>query len=372
MISLASIFVCFTLGLLSWQLLPYITRRRFRHKYGCELPRQYPQYESFLGLGLMLEYIKASKSGRLLEQARLRFQRMGPTFGATIAGVTIVNTIEPINAKTIFAEKFDDFDVGWWRRRAFAPAMNDVLFTADGPTWYYQRAMLRPALNKQHFSNYAFHQQEIDNLIHDIPKDESTIDMAPLFHTHAIAMITRLLFDEPLTSSNLGPGVLPIHLVEAFNQVNKGVQKTLFWRKLAALQPRNRAFEAACKTIHEFGDVFLQKALTDRKVRDTQSLDKNEENQNRYIFINELAKENNDHRKLRDQLLAILLVGSETTARLLVNCLWHLSRRPELWAKLRREATAMGSPSSGKLTSFPLLNQVINEGTFHFSLPLEH
>ncbi|KAL8734759.1 MAG: hypothetical protein Q9181_003066 [Wetmoreana brouardii] len=320
----------------------------------------------------MLESFKASKSGRLLDQARSRFREIGNTYSATIAGTTVVYTIEPSNIKTIFAGKFDDFDIGWWRRRAFAPAFEDVLITVDGPTWYHQRAMLRPAFNIQQFSDYAFYEPDIDSLIHRIPKDGSTIDMAPLFNTHALSMASRLLFDEPLASLNPDFSASSTRFIEAIHRVNKGIQLTGRWGKLALLQPRDRAFEAGCKTIHDLGDILVQKALSYRKSWKMQTVDRSGENQNRYIFLQELAKEIDNPVKLRNQLLAMLIVGSQTTATLLTSCLSLLSSRPDLWAKLRGEAITLGLPSSETVRAFTFLNHVVNEGLSHSLLLLEH
>ena len=84
---------------------------------------------------------------------RWRFGKAGFIYGATVAASPTIFIIEPENIKTVFAERFSDFDAGWLRRRAFAPAIGDVLITADGATWHNQRAVMRPAFNRRQIAD---------------------------------------------------------------------------------------------------------------------------------------------------------------------------------------------------------------------------
>ena len=62
----------------------------------------------------------------------------------------------------------------------------------------------------------------------------------------------------------------------------------------------------------------------------------------RYILLNELVERAKDPIVLRDKSTAALLGGTETTASLLSNLLYLLSRRPEVWQQLRAEALGFG------------------------------
>lgn len=120
---------------------------------------------------------------------------------------------------------------------------------------------------------------------------------------------------------------------------------------------RNKKFDQACKTIHNFVDRFVYKALEYRKMigREKQT--------ERYVFLNELAKATNDPKQLRDELLNILLAGRDTTASLLSHT-WHaLARRPDVWAKLKAEVDALDgkAPDYETLRNMKYLKFVLNE-----------
>ena len=362
--TIASVLVaCLALVLVCKQSLLYFKRQRFQKQHQCLPAPKYPQYERWLGLDLMVRNFKSWKAGRLLDQMRSYFRLAGNTYSATVAGNTTVFTIDPENIKAIFADRFNDFDSGWLRRRAFAPAIGDVLITADGARWHQQRAMLRPAFHKQQFSDFAFYKGDIDSLIRMIPSDGSTIDLAPLFHIHALIITSRLLFDEPMASLNEGFSSSSAGFIRAFDSVNKGNQRRFQLGRFLPLMARDRFYEAACKTLHEYSDVFVQKALAYRKSWSLDGVNGNEKTQDRYVFLQELAKELEDPIELRNHLLGMLLVGSETTASLLTGCVSLLSSRPHLWASLHREAIELGVPNRESINSFASLSHVINEGT---------
>ncbi len=128
---------------------------------------------------------------------------------------------------------------------------------------------------------------------------------------------------------------------------------------------RNKQFDQACKTIHNFVDRFVYKALEYRKMLDGEK-QMNQKQTERYVFLNELAKATNDPKQLRDELLNILLAGRDTTASLLSHT-WHaLARRPDVWAKLRAEVDALGgkAPDYETLRNMKYLKFVLNECEF--------
>lgn len=110
---------CFALWLLYRRLSLYFQRQKFQQIHQCRPAHALPQYETILGIDLMLENFKAWKTGRLLDRMQSRFRRAGNTYSATLAGQSMIFTIEPENIKAIFAEQFNDFDAGWSMPLAF-------------------------------------------------------------------------------------------------------------------------------------------------------------------------------------------------------------------------------------------------------------
>lgn len=325
--------ICAFSYLLSLRSIIWLGHRKFQRQHQCFPPRRLRQRERLLGIDLMLQNVKCWKEGRLLARLRQRFVEVGNTYSATVAGSHMIFTIEPANIKAIFSDKFDDFDAGWIRRRAFAPSIGDVLITADGPRWRHQRSMLRPAFNKQQFSDYGFFDTDISDLIARIPDDGSTIHLSPLFHAHAITLASRLLFDEAMSSINPEFGEASDRFIEAFAQVSEGNELRVRLGRFLPLQPRDRSFEAGCRIVHEYADTFVRKALGYRKTWVAKDVDEGDGVKDRYVFLRELAKNITDPTELRNHLLGMLLVGSETTANLLAGSFSMVATRPELWSK---------------------------------------
>ena len=130
------------------------------------------------------------------------------------------------------------------------------------------------------------------------------------------------------------------------------------------LLPRDSKWEAANRELHDFAKPFVEKALKYRRALEADQ-GSDEKESDRYVFLWVLAKENEDPEYLRDHLLGMLLVGSETTASLLTGCLWYLSYRPDLWTRLRTEVMQTledHQPSYERVKSLTLLGWVLDEG----------
>jgi len=71
----------------------------------------------------------------------------------------------------------------------------------------------------------------------------------------------------------------------------------------------------------------------------------------RYVFLHELCSKTTDKVNVRAELLNILLAGRDSTASLLSNVWFELSKRPAIWNRLRTEVDAL----NGKLPNFEML-----------------
>lgn len=110
------------------------------------------------------------------------------------------------------------------------------------------------------------------------------------------------------------------------------------------------------KTVHGFADEVIQKAI--EEVDSGKVSDKH-----RYVFLYSLLEQTRDPYTLRSELLNILLAGRDTTAGLLTNT-WHvLSKRPDIWAKLRAEVEGLGGsrPDYNSIKDMKYLKWVLNE-----------
>ena len=349
----------------------FLARRRFQQEHRCLPPQRLPQFDRLLGIDTMLENVDCWKRKCFFSLQKSRYDTVGHTFTAKVAGNSYTFTIEPENFKAIFADKFEDFDVGWQRLRAFGPTLGQVLITSDGALWHHQRALLRPAFNRRQISDYRFFQQDIDTLISKIPRDGTSIDLAPLFHTHAVNLATRLLFDEPMSVLNPEFDTKPERFVDAVRETNRGMELRLRVGRLLPLMPRDRSYEEAKDILHEYADAFVRKAVKYRKIWEQDGAEGHGDGEDRYVFLRELAKESEDPQHLRNNMLGMLLVGSESTASFLISSLSVLSSRQDLWTKMRSEVLNMGEVelTYERIKTLTTLNNVMNEGDI---FPLSH
>ncbi|KAI4212402.1 MAG: hypothetical protein LQ351_004834 [Letrouitia transgressa] len=110
--------------------------------------------------------------------------------------------------------------------------------------------------------------------------------------------------------------------------------------------------------VHAFVDVHVQRVLNKTVPKcETKSLDSSHStNQpDRYILIDEMAKEVRDPIELRSQLLNVFLPARDTTSIAVGNTLFHLARNPGVWTNLRQTALALGS----RPLTFELLKSLV-------------
>ena len=93
------------------------------------------------------------------------------------------------------------------------------------------------------------------------------------------------------------------------------------------------SFKKGMKVINEFVDTFIEEALQ----LSAEELESKSKSESGYTFLHALAGFTRDRTVLRDQLIAVLLAGRDTTASTLSWTFYELARHPESYQKLRKE-----------------------------------
>jgi cytochrome P450 len=94
-----------------------------------------------------------------------------------------------------------------------------------------------------------------------------------------------------------------------------------------------KSFYKGLKVINEFVNPYIEQALS-LSPEELATKTKSEEG---YTFLHALASFTRDRKVLRDQLVAVLLAGRDTTASTLSWTFYELARNPEVVVKLRQE-----------------------------------
>ena len=122
-----------------------------------------------------------------------------------------------------------------------------------------------------------------------------------------------------------------------------------------------RAFYKGLDVLNKFTDRYIDQALA----LPPDELEKKTKSDEGYTFLHAIAAYTRDRQVLRDQLVAVLLAGRDTTAVTLSWLFYELSQQPKIVAKLREEILGRvgehRQPTYDDLKSMRYLNHTINE-----------
>lgn len=274
----------------------------------------------------------------------------------------VIATAEPENIKTILSLKFKDFSLGQ-REQAFAPLLGHGIFNSDGEKWAESRHMIRPNFTRDQVADIAAFERHVAWLFRAIPRDGSTVDLQELFFRLTIDSATEFLFGHS-TNSLKTVGMEQgseedKNFAAAFNLAQHDALVRARMGSLAVFRKDAKADEAI-RICHEYVDKFVDDAVRYRESRDVEKDGAPEE---KYLFLHELARSTTDKKRLRDELLNVLLAGRDTTASLLSNMFFEIAKQPQIWAKLRAEIGELGgqTPSYEQLRNLKYLKWCLNE-----------
>lgn len=83
----------------------------------------------------------------------------------------------------------------------------------------------------------------------------------------------------------------------------------------------------------------------------------------RHVLLYDLISQTSDKLVIRSELLSVLFAGRDTTAGFLSNIWFELSKRPDVWAELRKEVDDLRGdhPTYEQLKDMKYLRAVLNE-----------
>ncbi|KAF2271625.1 putative cytochrome P450 alkane hydroxylase [Westerdykella ornata] len=336
---------------------------RLARRHGCKPAKPLPQGERILGFSLFKEQMKAAKEARLLPLMVQRHRDHGNTFKGAIMGREFITTIEPENIKAILSTNFKDYKLG--REDALGPLLGKGIFTSDGARWEHSRALLRPSFTRDQISDLDLLETHVLHLLALIPTDGTTVDLQPLFFRLTMDSATQFLFGESVCSLLDTEHKAGNAFATQFNFAQSEVVKRYRLGPMRRFY-RNKQFDEACDFIRAFVGGFVDKALaynaTFKSIQDVEQNSSRGEKE-RYVFLQELAKQTNDKETLTDEILSILMAGRDTTACLLSNTFHALARHPEVWRKLKAEVALLEGrrPGYEELRQMKYLKYIMNE-----------
>lgn len=271
----------------------------------------------------------------------------------------LIFTIDPENIKAILTGQFHDFGKGESFHEEWREFLGDSIFATDGELWSSSRHLLRPMFNKDRIVDTQIFETHVQKLIKLFGGSSGSkiVDVGDLFFRFALDASTDYLLGQG-TDSLENPMT---RFAEAFRYVQSR-QAILFRMGPLSFLLSRKKFREELQVMEKFMQPYIQTVLS----LSAEELEKNLSK--RETFLEALARFTRDPRVLRDQLVAVLLAGRDTTAGTLSFCMFELSRHPEVVAKLRQEIAehvGVGAdariPTYGDLKEMKYLNAVINE-----------
>ncbi|EPE07834.1 cytochrome p450 [Ophiostoma piceae UAMH 11346] len=307
----------------------------------------------------------------------------------------IIFTDDVENIKAILATQFSDYGKGEPFHREFKPFLGDSIFTTDGSSWHASRQLLRPQFIKDRVSDLHTFENHLEifftamsvggdagataaalaaqragtSPVSSLSANGLVLDISDLFFRYTLDVTTDFLLGKD-TQSLTTPRQ---EFAEAFTEVQR-VQSIISRTGPAqGIIPRG-SYNRGLRVIDKFINPFIDRALllSPEELEKTIHDNAGEHGHGgRYTFLHALAQFTRDRQVLRDQLMAVLLAGRDTTAATLSWSIYELSKKPECVKRLRAEiAEYVGvegsdkgcrNPTYADLKAMKYLQHVLNE-----------
>ena len=320
--------------------------------------------------------LKAAKKRQALELWQQHFlgKHDRSTVELRVVNRRVVVTAEPDNMKAVLATQFSDFAKGEEFHEEWREFLGDSIFATDGKLWQTSRGLIRPQFTRDRVSDLHCFESHMNVLFRAMANGGAldgedqhvdmaagngrAVDMADLFYRYTLDVTTDFLLGADVKSLSTPRQ----DFADAFNGV-QSIQATIVrasaFNWMVPRVEMRRKLALINKFIHRFIDKALK--MTPEEL-DQHSSDKEPA---RYTFLHALAKFTKDPQVIRDQVLAVLLAGRDTTAGTLSWAVYELARHPECVAKLRAEILDTVGPSDAPtyehLKNMPYLKAIINE-----------
>ena len=229
------------------------------------------------------------------------------------------------------------------------------ILNADGEYWHQARARIRPTFERAHIANLGMFKKHVDRLIANIPRDDSTVDLQPLFKRYILDSSSEFLSGRSVGSQLPERSVENEQFLVAFDCISTNLgkmrQNWFFWRQ-------DKKWAEAAEAVHSFIDARVAEAI------EKPGLEEASTDGERFVLSKEMAKLTDDRVQLRHEILHVFLPGHESAGTLLASTFYLLARDTIVWKRLRAEIMAMGQgePTYESIKDTTYLRHVLLEG----------
>lgn len=341
----------------------------------CERPPAYPHKDPIFGLDALFANLAAARDSTFTSASAQRYHDIGAhTYYTWIQGRQTVHTAEPDNVKALLATRWKDYSIAA-RQAILGDLLGRGIFVIEGDEWTHARARLRPSFAKEQVADLAMLEGHIQDLFSVLPRDDATVvDLQEYFLRLTLDSASEFLFGHS-TNTLVRPSARDEAFGEAFTFSLFNITQKLrrgplnrFYRK----DPREDESRQICR---DYVGAFVDEAMALREKIKSDVLDDEhqsgaEQEPQRYYFLKEVAKTMDDREHICDELLSLMAAGRDTTASLFSSAFHVLSRRPDIWHKLRNEIQDLDGrpPTYAQLRNLKYVKYIINESKHYPAL----
>ncbi|GJN69902.1 hypothetical protein PLICBS_003954 [Purpureocillium lilacinum] len=338
-------------------ILSLIQRARLRYRLSKRPGVQAPSLASFYSTSLTY----AIRGAQAQAQNRMYFYFQGLFDGSTrespdavemtFGNRRLIFTREPEHIKTVLTSKFTQYGKGEFFHHIWSPFLGDSIFSTDGKLWQNSRALIRPMFTKERIRDLDIFERWSDVLVAKLPPSGQTVDICDLFYRMTLDVTTDFLLGESVGALENPKS----EFSRAFMEVQRAQVIPLSW-----FVPKGK-YKAGIKYIERFIEPFIEKTLhlTPAELEELSKSDRD------FTFLHNIALFSRDPKVIRDQIVAVLLAGRDTTAATLSWAMYELSRYPQIWHKLREQVLEhigdSRSPTYQDLKNLTYLTHTLNE-----------
>ncbi len=238
--------------------------------------------------------------------------------------------------------------------RALRVALGDGLLTAEGETWRRERARVQPAFRHDRLRQYAPMMVARTREAAETLEDGRRIDVHAFLSRLTLGVVAEALFGAELSDhvGDVGEGLGRV--MDRFEEV---FIRSRFPLPLTFPTPRNLQLRSAVRRLRSVVDAVV--------ARRVEALGEGDDDLLADLLAATRAEGTPEaRRRLRDEVLTLMLAGHETTALALSYALLLLSRSPEEERALVEELDAeLGGrdPELDDLPRLPRLRRVVQE-----------
>lgn len=268
-------------------------------------------------------------------------EHTSPVLRLQVGGRRLSLVTTPKAAKQVLATDSDDYQKASIVRDRLGTLQGNSLVLLEGTEWRERRERLQPAFRQSAVTATAtVTTDDTREMVTEWPTGRP-IQIAKEARTLVLGILAELLFGLDLRGENT-----PIHEAADDILARMDVQSVSAYLPEWVPTPTNRRFQRAVGTLHERIEAQVSQEQTGTSL---------------LAVMQQAGLSTAD---IRDELIALLFAGYDSTATALVCALGVLGNRPERQADLRAELEAVlgdDPPTPEDLSELSLLDAVIKE-----------